>query len=74
MRKMEFTESQIANILCEARSTSVSAVARKHNITAATICAWHGKFGRLGAADIKRLRRLKNEHALRQRSAIKGGR
>jgi len=71
MRKMEFTESQIVKILCEARSTSVDDVARKHNITAATIYAWHRKFGQLGAADIKRLRHLRNKHAKRQRSVAK---
>lgn len=68
MKKIDFTENQIVKILCEARLTSVSDVARKHNITEATINAWRGKFGELGAEDVKRLRHLKIEHAKRQRS------
>jgi putative transposase len=74
MKKMDFTESQIVKILCEARLTSVNAAARKHNITEATICAWHGKFGRLGAEEVKRLRHLNIERARRQRGRdAKGG-
>jgi putative transposase len=72
MKKMDFTESQIVKILCEARLTSVKDVARKHNITEATIHAWRGKFGELGAEDVKRLRHLKHEHARRQRVVAKG--
>jgi putative transposase len=67
MNKMEFTESQIVKILCEARLTAVNDVARKHNISEATILAWRGKFGELGAEDVKRLRHLKHDHARRQR-------
>jgi len=73
MKRMDFTESQIAKILCEARLTCVNDVARKHNISEATIYAWHRKFGQLGAAEIKRLRHLKSEHARRQRYVAKGG-
>ena len=72
MKKIDFTESQIVKILCEARLTSVIDVARKHNITAATIHAWRGKFGELSAEDVKRLRHLKIEHARRHRSVGKG--
>jgi putative transposase len=71
MKRMEFTERQIVEILGEARSNAVDDVARNHNITAATICAWRAKFGQLGAEDIKRLRRLTNEHARRQRLVAK---
>jgi putative transposase len=71
MKKIDFTESQIVKILCEARLTSVMDVARKHNITEATISAWRGKFGELGAEDVKRLRHLKIEHVRRQRSVAK---
>jgi hypothetical protein len=31
----------------------------KHHITEATIHSWFGKFGRLGAEEVKRLRHLK---------------
>jgi Transposase len=71
MKRKEFTERQIAEILCEARSNSVDDVARNHNITAATIVAWHTKFGELSAEDIKRLRHLTNGHARRQRLVAK---
>jgi hypothetical protein len=67
MKRTEFTERQIVEILCEARSNSVNDVAKNHNITVATIHAWHAKFGRLGAEDVKRLRHLKKEHARHQR-------
>jgi putative transposase len=73
MKKTDFTASQIVKILCEARLTSVNDVARKHNITEATIYAWHGKFGQSGAEDVKRLRHLKSNHARRQRNASKAG-
>ena len=67
MKSVEFTESQIVQILCEARLEPVNDVARRHNITEATIHAWRGKFGQSGAEDIKRMRHLKNEQARRQR-------
>ena len=62
------TESQIVEILREARSTSVNDVAVKHNVSEAAIYAWHNKFGGLGAEEIRRLRHLKSQHARRQRS------
>ena len=68
MKKVDFTAGQIEKILAEARLTSVNAVARKNDITEATIYAWAGKYGRLGAEEIRRLRHLKNGHARRQRS------
>jgi putative transposase len=58
-RNREFTESQIVEILREARLTSAAEVALKHHITEATIHSWFGKFGRLGAEEVKRLRHLK---------------
>lgn len=61
------TESQIAEILREARQTSINAVAARYNVSEAAIYAWHAKFGHLGAEEIKRLRHLKLQHARRQR-------
>jgi putative transposase len=69
MKKTDFTERQIVEILSQARLTPVNDVARKHNITEATIHSWRGKFGQLSAEEIKGLRHLKNEHARRQRLA-----
>jgi putative transposase len=71
MKRKEFTERQIVEILCEARSISVDDVARNHNITAATIADWRTKFGGLSAEDIKRLRHLTNGHARRKRLIAK---
>jgi putative transposase len=68
---MDFTESQIVKILCEARWAPVNDVARKHKVTEATIHAWRGKFGQLGAEDIKQLRHLKTAHARRQKPSSK---
>ena len=59
MRKIDFTETQIVEILYEARLTPVPEVAQRHRITEATIHAWRSKFGQLGPEDIKRLRHLK---------------
>jgi hypothetical protein len=67
-KAIEYTESQIVEILREARSTSVNDVAIKHNVSEAAIYAWHNKFGQLGVEEIRRLRHLKLEHARRQRS------
>ena len=64
----EHTENQIAEILREARKTSINEVATKYNVSEAAIYAWHGKFGQLGGEQIKRLRHLKLQHARRQRS------
>jgi DNA-binding transcriptional regulator YiaG len=69
MRKIDFTESQIVEILREARVTPVPEVARSYNVTEATIRAWHGKFGQLSPEDVKRLRHLKTNHVKRQRLA-----
>lgn len=71
MKQRDFTERQIVEILSEARQTSVGEVARKHRVTEATITAWLGKFGRLGAEDIKGLRHLKFAQARRKGAAVR---
>ncbi len=71
MKKIDFTAGQIEKILAEARLTTVNAAARKNDITEATIYAWAGKYGRLGAEEIRRLRHLKNEHARRKTNVSK---
>lgn len=67
-KSIEHTETQIAQILREARSTSINEAAIKYNVSEAAICAWHTKFGRLSPEDIKRLRNLKLEHIRRKRA------
>jgi transposase len=66
-KPIKYTESQIAEILREARMTSISEVATKYHISETAIYAWHAKFGQSGADDIKRLRHLKLAHARQQR-------
>ncbi len=69
-KPIKHTESQIAEILREARRTSINAVATKYNISEAAVYAWRTKFGQLGAEGIKRLRHLKLQHARRQRCLL----
>lgn len=64
MRKSKFSESQIASILKEAEAgVSVSEVARKHGISAATFYQWRSKYGGMSVSDMQRLRELEQENA-----------
>lgn len=47
-KPIKYTESQIAEILREARMTSISEVATKYHISETAIYAWHTKFGQSG--------------------------
>jgi transposase len=66
-KPIKYTERQIAEILREARMTSIGEVATKYHISETAIYSWHAKFGQSGADDIKRLRHLKLAHARHQR-------
>jgi Transposase len=66
-KPIKHTENQIAEILREARMTSVSEVATKYHISETAIHAWRTKFGQSGPDDIKRLRHLNLAHARHQR-------
>jgi DNA-binding transcriptional regulator YiaG len=65
------SDFQIAEILREAHEVPIGDVAMKYHISEATICAWHNKFGQARPEEIKRLRRLKLEHAKRRRSFLR---
>jgi len=63
MRKSKFSENQIIAILkaVEAGRT-VKDVCREHEISEPTYYQWKTKYGRMEAADIRRLRELEEEN------------
>ena len=49
-------------ILREADRSPIGEVAKKHGISDQTVYAWRKRFGKLEAADVKRLRQLEHEN------------
>ena len=52
----------MVKILREADRNPIGEVAKKHGVSDQTIYAWRKRFGKLEAADVKRLRQLEQEN------------
>lgn len=67
MRKSKFTDAQIAFILRQAEEgTPIAEVCRKAGIAEATFYNWRKKYGGLMPSEMKRLKQLDEEGAVRQ--------
>ncbi len=64
MKKIKFTEAQIAFILKQAEDgTAITEVCRKAGISDATFYNWRKKYAGLMPSETKRLRQLEEENA-----------
>jgi putative transposase len=64
LKMRRYSEAQIVRILQEVDSgVPVVEVARKHEVSAATIHRWKGKYGGMAVSDLKRLKALEEENA-----------
>ena len=62
MKKTRFTEGQIIKILKEEESgIKVAELSRKHNVSAATIYNWKGKYGGMELSQLKKMKQIEAE-------------
>ena len=63
MKRKNYTEEQIINILKEAESgVPAKDLCRKHGISAASFYAWKRKYGGMDVSEAKRLKALEEEN------------
>jgi putative transposase len=63
MKRIRFTEGQIIAVLREHEAGAKTAdLARKHDISEATLYNWKAKYGGMDVSDTKRLRSLEEEN------------
>jgi putative transposase len=63
MKKLKFTEQQIAYALRQAEAgTRVAEVCRKMGISQNTFYQWKKKYGGLGVSELRRLKQLEEEN------------
>jgi putative transposase len=68
MRKSQFTEQQIVQILAEFDAgASAEELGRRHGVHGNTIRLWRTKYGGMTASDLTRLKQLEAENAQMQR-------
>ena len=63
MKKLKFSEEQIAYALRQAESgTAVADVCRQLGVSEATFYVWKKKFAHLGVSELRRMRSLEEEN------------
>ncbi len=63
MKRIRFTDEQIAGILAEFRAgTNQSELSRKYGVSTTTISKWNTRFGGMQSSDVRRLKALEEEN------------
>lgn len=63
MKKSRYSDEQIVRILREADRDPITEVAKRHDVSEASIYAWRKRFGDMVSDDVKRLKALETENA-----------